>query len=1074
MCSRVAITVFWLCSLQLPPAPTSAMLEAEDAESQVFAHEGSQCCGGDALLRALAVREGSSSSVACSALAASQARQSAAALMAWSVEQSRSTKRHYDLLTTKEQIGRQYAVARRLAAGEKGYLCEWAKQNYPERCLTELNLQCFLRKARTYARKFGHDVVAPLAASQVVRRVGGQGVSGICSSAVPHSKRKRVHGGGGPGIMKGMVIAEELFSWFVDTIDNVKGRLPSGLILRMAHTMANDLKTWHRLEKEDGRIPPHETLQLPVLNHSWLARWRKCYSLSWRTCNLRYKCPRALLVRRLKIFWSNVLRVRWLQAKLEPDASLVFEGFDQKPLWFTAASQEKTLAIRGARKVAVKENLPMTRSRFTAMTRCRWPTPPADGKELGILFKAKGKGERIRQGLSVPRGVLLQFQERGSYRLEDCLEYLEWILDRSRAVGAASQENRRVVYMCDWFAPHLDESLDDLVHAAGHAILRIGGHLTGLVQVEDTHAHAPMTAHYKRREMEESFDQLMLRPDRLPSTSRQTVMERALDSWLDTNHEAASQGFVANGIANALDGSEDGKLSADVADFWSEIGMPRIRSQIEAEVVEAIASGKVERFEDYYKLLEAYEDHAPFREGQEAFGVAEGQDDDDGHDTPLGEPDEDDHGHDALSFTPVASAAGQAGDEGPPDPFGSPGQSDGQGERFCTPRGKVAGQADDEGAADPAGQAGDEGPPDPFGSPGQSDEQGDPYCTPRRKVAHGCAPSSVALVAHGREPSSRRSLADSSRKNLTDSVKKKHAVTVAALEAVRGAGGDAQLEEQLGNRLRALARSAKSIGDGRVELHAVHLERQKNVERVRAKSKQEEKEKKQLELTLKVRQAEAEIAKARSRETAAEAKKAVQVAKDEAASQASLRNKAASQESHLRLHFAAHLLTQLREYLLDPTAGPTRVDRAHRLAAEKAKRKAGCEPIAVPSFWTHKTAGLKNLSAVMPLSRLRAKTEILWASPDFAWACFGESITKQDDPKWALRKLIDLLMPGYFELFGSRYGLPHLMAEGQNSLDLAFLAANWRYTHVLQVKFYRCGLHEWPPTGFDCEAKHMS
>ena len=168
---------------------------------------------------------------------------------------------------------------------------------------------------------------------------------------------------------------------------------------------------------------------------------------------------------------------------------------------------------------------------------------------------------------------------------------------------------------------------------------------------------------------------------------------------------------------------------------------------------------------------------------------------------------------------------------------------------------------------------------------------------------------------------------------------------------------------------------------------------------------------------------------------------------------------------------------------MDPTAGPTRVDRAHRLAADKAKRKAGCQPIALPNFWTHKTAGLKNLSAVLPLARQKAKTEMLWVSPDFAWACFGESIKKQDDPKWALRKLIDLLMPGYFDLFGSRYGLPHLMAEAQNSFDLAFLAANWRYTHVLQVKYYRCGLHEWPPTkfpppdshsGVGCEAKHMS
>ena len=86
-------------------------------------------------------------------------------------------------------------------------------------------------------------------------------------------------------------------------------------------------------------------------------------------------------------------------------------------------------------------------------------------------------------------------------------------------------------------------------------------------------------------------------------------------------------------------------------------------------------------------------------------------------------------------------------------------------------------------------------------------------------------------------------LVDLARKSLTDSVKKKHAATVAALEAVRAAGGDAQLEEQLGNRMRALARSAKSIGDGRVELHAVHLERQKNVERLRAQSKQEDKEK---------------------------------------------------------------------------------------------------------------------------------------------------------------------------------------------------------------------------------------
>ena len=73
---------------------------------------------------------------------------------------------------------------------------------------------------------------------------------------------------------------------------------------------------------------------------------------------------------------------------------------------------------------------------------------------------------------------------------------------------------------------------------------------------------------------------------------------------------------------------------------------------------------------------------------------------------------------------------------------------------------------------------------------------------------------------------------------------------------------------------------------------------------------------------------------------------------------------------------------------------------------------------------------------------------------------------KQDDPKWALRKLIDRLMPGYFELLGSRYGMPSLLAEADNSLDLVFLAANWRYTSLIRGKYYRAGLQEWPPTDF--------
>ena len=358
-----------------------------------------------------------------------------------------------------------------------------------------------------------------------------------------------------------------------------------------------------------------------------------------------------------------MLRVRFLHEILEPHGELVFEGMDQKPLWFTASSQERTLALRGARKVAVKENVPMTRARFTAMTRCRWPTPPSDGKELGILFKAAGGGARIRETLRVPPGVLLQFQERGSYRLADVLTYFEWILDRSRiprelppasrhaatsatrtepdarlgdaaaevdtagereAVGdgdpALSHAGRRVVYLLDWFAPHLDPRIDELIHAAGHAILRIGGHLTGLVQVEDTHAHAPYSKYYKRRETEDAYEQLQIRPDKLPSTSRQTVMDRALLAWSQVDHTSRSRRFVVNGIAYALDGSEDAELSEDVVGFWDELKMSEVREGVRVEVEEAVRDGLL-HFEDSHRILEPYPTHAAMLEGQEAFGV---------------------------------------------------------------------------------------------------------------------------------------------------------------------------------------------------------------------------------------------------------------------------------------------------------------------------------------------------------------------------------------------------------------------------------------------------------------------
>jgi hypothetical protein len=216
---------------------------------------------------------------------------------------------------------------------------------------------------------------------------------------------------------------------------------------------------------------------------------------------------------------------------------------------------------------------------------------------------------------------------------------------------SAPQFGRRVVYLLDWFAQHLDPSVDHLINSAGHAVLRIGGHLAGLVQVEDTHAHGPMTKIYKKHESLEAYEQLILRPDKFPSTTRQTVLDRALGSWHGVDHSACSRGFVSNGIANKLDGTEDDTFTLEVSPYEEELGMHRLRAKVMGEVAKLVSDGTVTSFDDYKTILEAYDAHTALVEGQEAFGqvVVDGDEadvadatDEDNCDTDRDDDDDDD------------------------------------------------------------------------------------------------------------------------------------------------------------------------------------------------------------------------------------------------------------------------------------------------------------------------------------------------------------------------------------------------------------------------------------------------
>ena len=83
----------------------------------------------------------------------------------------------------------------------------------------------------------------------------------------------------------------------------------------------------------------------------------------------------------------------------------------------------------------------------------------------------------IRAGLHVPPWLLVQFQERGSYRTEDVVDFLDWALE------PAACPQQSTVVLLGWFSAHLSAEVAALVARKGHILLLHGGGVTGIEQI---------------------------------------------------------------------------------------------------------------------------------------------------------------------------------------------------------------------------------------------------------------------------------------------------------------------------------------------------------------------------------------------------------------------------------------------------------------------------------------------------------------------------------------------------------------------------------------------------------------
>ena len=245
-------------------------------------------------------------------------------------------QRNERALVDWDKIVPSYQAAQRMAGPRAhGWAQAWIAEEQPQLLGDRTRVENFLRQIRRRlptSKEYtapSHDIATP-----------GRNDNGTCFPTTKRSRRTRQWGAGGPGRTKCEELDEELFAWFVDSIQNVKGRIPSFLLLDAAQTFAEDFRRLHEEAIAQGRVPVHTWLELPALcgsaGYQYLQRWRAKYGITYRTVSLRYKCARSVLLERLLVFWSNVLRVRILHKRLvdlgaEPRGSqLRIEGFDPR------------------------------------------------------------------------------------------------------------------------------------------------------------------------------------------------------------------------------------------------------------------------------------------------------------------------------------------------------------------------------------------------------------------------------------------------------------------------------------------------------------------------------------------------------------------------------------------------------------------------------------------------------------------------------------------------------------------------------------------------------------------------
>ena len=659
---------------------------------------------------------------------------------------------------------------------------------------------------------------------------------------------------------------------------------------------------------------------------------------------------------------------------------------------------------------------------------------------------------------STDRRCQVLFADHGSVTTDTWLMFLRHILP------TVDNPEHAIVPVTDWYGPHMTEAAIDLAKQRTKSpTLIIGGGTTGEAAVCDKTPHRFLSHRFKELEMCAHTNNLRMRPDKVPRWTKQNVLDRGWEAWQDLDHTCGEELHRSHGYTNKVDGTEDGGLDSSIVHFWHELEMPAVRKKILEQVKVLMTQKVLNVWDDASDIMEPHDPHRVSWEGEEDAEIVEGED----------SSDDDDRGGD-----------GDDGDGGPGGRGLSTHEDDGEFEH----------EADNDDADNDGGDAGDDGGGDgddcddrPVDrglstheedgvlgnvediddfSPTDDDCGGDDV----RGGMGGCDGELAAAsedLGRGSIPDAVPSALESCRgeavRTLREECGPEKRDLLQQMGALADKAGEPTLARDVRERLRKLTkRTVLASSDVAVGIRAARLERQRVAEANRQRLADEDLKAKELINRTKLAELKRRTATQEARGLATEAKMLESRRKMKCLTHAARQAKTARDNDAIARTYAAEVC----EKLLSLTTGQkTAMKAAAGRRSASVVGKSVKLPRQLPKCWP--PGVVKKTMRRLIVQKTKVEGEV-YASEAFLWKLYDnrrpeDVLPLEAKPSWRLAKLLERRLPGWEQLFKSRWSATDLISLSGNIADAAFLDIVHMYKAMIGPHF-PTGVFDWPPT----------